>query len=694
MKKRFFLGNAWKTPDRTERIFLISVVLTLCLAVITRHQLLNGFTLLPGDRYDGVISTMILEHWFRFFSGNANWAEVNYYFPYTFTIANTDAYFLNGVAYSPFRLIGLDPFLSAEFANLAIKATGFVGSYLLCQKVFKLSFYWALLTATLFTLSNGMTAHSSRSQLATVAFTPIMALFIWSAANAFLIGNIAKFRRIGLITGLFFGAWCLSCFYMAWFFTLFFSAFTIFGLVNNRSKFFTIKNKFLTSYKSIIFVSGSAFVGLIPFLYAFVPKSLETGVRLYKEAYSWTVPLEGILQVGKENYFFGKFYNIALMHISPAYSPFGEYYNTGFPIVLFILFLLGCIKTLKFKKIGNNDLLSVSLVIATLLTWMLTLNIFGYSMWYFVFHFFPGAKALRVVSTYQIFLALPVCIVAVKYLSTRRLGFISGIFICSLLIFEEINEPLIGLDRRVELDRISLPRLPPKECLSFYTSGWEGQERLGIVGDIYAHNVSAMFIAQVVNIPTINGIASFNPPDWDFANPNNSNYDKRMLYYAGKHGVSGLCKLDLNSKEWMIVEDHDIQNALINIPFFRYSGLKGRVWNIRGLSSFEPWGTWSSDDVVSFEFNMPLPNRFNILLTAHSFGPNINREFEARVGKNGIKFLLNGIDQKKILEFDNPTGSNTLTFIVPSPTSPKDLGLSEDDRKLGIGFVEVEIVGF
>jgi hypothetical protein len=50
---------------------------------------------------------------------------------------------------------------------LVIKSTGFVGAYLLCRKAFSFSFYWAMLAAILFTLSNGMTVHSFRLQLAT-----------------------------------------------------------------------------------------------------------------------------------------------------------------------------------------------------------------------------------------------------------------------------------------------------------------------------------------------------------------------------------------------------------------------------------------------------------------------------------------------------------------------------------------------
>lgn len=690
---KIFNINAWNEPSRYQRVFLTSVFLILCLAVLTRYQLLNGFTLLFGERYDNVITTTILEHWFHFFSGEAIWSEVNYFFPYTLTIAQTDALFLNGLAYLPFRIIGLDQFISAEISGLVIKSIGFVGTYLLCRKVFSFSFYWALLAAILFTLSNGMTVHSSRLQLATVAFSPIMAMLLWSTFRAFLDGNLVKFRRTGLMAGVFFGAWCLTCFYMAWFFTFFFTIFMAVILVRGgRDDFLILKDRLVAHYGSVVFVVGAALISLIPFMYAFIPKSIEGSIRTYSEAHSFVVPLEGVLQVGYENFLFGKFYNSILSYVSPTYSPYGEYYNTGFSIALFLLFLLGCVKTVKHARQNGTDVILPSLVIATLVTWVLSLNFFGHSAWFFVFHLFPGAKALRIVSAYQIFLALPVIIIAVKYLSTLRLGLTVALIVCVLLVSEEINKPPLGLDRLVELDRISLPHLPPRECRVFYTSGWEGQEGLGKVEDMYAHNVSAMFLAQIAKIPTINGFASFNPPDWNFANPNKSDYDERIFYYARKHGITGLCKLDLNSKQWVVVSDFDIKIATIAIPFYKKSGWTAGISNVQGLSSFETRGTWSSSDVVTFEFNAPLPEKFNVHLTAHAFGPNVGKEFVAHVGDSTIKFTLGAADEEKVLEFDNPKRSKILRINVPSPISPKELGLNGDERNLGIAFVELNIV--
>jgi phosphoglycerol transferase len=44
-----------------------------------------------------------------------------------------------------------------------------------------------------------------------------------------------------------------------------------------------------------------------------------------------------------------------------------------------------------------------------------------------------------------------------------------------------------------------------------------------------------------------------------------------------------------------------------------------------------------------------------------------------------------------VLEFSNPTGCKTIEIDVPSPVSQKELGVGPDERKLGIGLIELHI---
>jgi phosphoglycerol transferase len=162
-------------------------------------------------------------------------------------------------------------------------------------------------------------------------------------------------------------------------------------------------------------------------------------------------------------------------------------------------------------------------------------------------------------------------------------------------------------------------------------------------------------------------------------------------------------------KEWiLVIGDHEIVGmplyqismngfALIrasgeNVLDFKKGAWPGIIRKVKGLSTPEPWGTWSKSDVVVFEFAVSLPRKFEIHLVAHAFGPNVDKEFEATVGENFANFTLSSNDQQEIIRLENPTNSNVLRLKIPNAVSPKALELSEDDRKLGIGFVEMKIV--
>jgi hypothetical protein len=696
IKALHFRAQDWRNPGLALRIVLLTVFCLVCLALVGRYQLLNGFTILPGDRYDVVISTTILEHWYHVFTGEATWSEVNYFYPYTRTIAQTDAYFLIGVAYFPFRLAGLDPFLAAEFANFAVRAVGFAGAYLLLRRAFSVSFYWALLAAGLFTLSNSLAAHSSRVQLVSVAFAPVVCLLLWNAIKAFLDGDMARFRRNGLAAGVLYGAWCLTCFYIAWFFTYFFTlSIVVLFIAAGAGVRAQLGRRLLAHFGSVMLVLAGTALAMAPFVYAFLPKSREVGVREYASVYGNTIPWQDVLQVGTDNLMFGRLYNSLLSVISPAYTPVGEYATTGFAPILFVLFLAGCVRLLRqWRKRTMVVLPSVAL--ATLVSWALAMRIKGHSGWYLVYHYFPGAQALNVVAAYQFFLALPVVLIATWYLSTQRMGRPIALLLGALLVTEELTKPYLNLDRPAEIARVTLAAAPPVGCKVFYVSGWEGQDTLGgfpePINNAYAHNVSAMMIAQSIGIPTLNGVASFSPKDWNFALPNREDYDDRVFAYARKHGVRSLCKLDLNSKVWSTVADQDIIDAPDpNHRYYKKEAWPGVIVGEQGLSFAEPWGVWSDGDVVRLEFSTAFPSRFQLRLGAHAFGHNAGKEFVVQVGEAEQRFVPAAQNEERVFEFTNAGGAKTLVLRVPAAVSPKELGMSGDPRRLGIGITELRI---
>ncbi|MEO6596779.1 MAG: glycosyltransferase family 39 protein [Planctomycetota bacterium] len=161
-------------------------------------------------------------------------------------------------------------------------------------------------------------------------------------------------------------------------------------------------------------------------------------------------------------------------------------------------------------------------------------------------------------------------------------------------------------------------------------------------------------------------------------------------------------------KQWvLVIGDHPMQRedyfrvtmdgfVLVRRPSpiavdFRGAAWPGVLSAARGLAPDEGFGRWSVGDVVTLEFVDPLPPKFAMRLLAKAFGPNVGKTFVARVGASAVNFTLGAEPEEKVLLIDNPALSKTLTIEVPKPYSPKELGVSGDERKLGIGLSELQV---
>lgn len=531
-------------------------VLVLSIGIQFRVQLHNGFTVLYGDSYDAAIVVTILEHWFNVLKGLSHWSELYYFYPYTKTLGQTDGYFLIGMIYPFFRLFNVDPFLSAELSNVVVRIIGFASFYLLARRMFKLHHGWALLGAALFIIANNLTAHGQRLQLSTVSFAPIMGLSMWYMVCAIKQRHGGKVLGWGAASGVFLGAWSITCFYITWFF-IYFATFylAILYYLLSRADRSALINDAKAVWKALVGVGAITAASLFPLLHVYLSKSKEVGMRSYESALAHTVPLEGIAQTGKQNYLFGGFYERLLAVVSPGYTGGGEYYNTGIAPILLFLFAVALVCVI-WSKAGKDAVMWRAMAFATVVTWLGVINIGGHSLWYFLYTLFPGAKALNVVGAYQIFLSIPVLMLALKYLSSVQHRLPAGIIclLVGLLVAEELNSGYITLERNKELAKVALHNSPPQGCKSFYVSGWASQDPAAPLSDstsnFYAHNVSAMLIAEMIRLPTLNGIASFSPKDWDFAYPNWPDYDQRMKRYADNHKLTDVCRLELNTLEW------------------------------------------------------------------------------------------------------------------------------------------------
>jgi phosphoglycerol transferase len=127
---------------------------------------------------------------------------------------------------------------------------------------------------------------------------------------------------------------------------------------------------------------------------------------------------------------------------------------------------------------------------------------------------------------------------------------------------------------------------------------------------------------------------------------------------------------------------------------FRRKGLPMFIKDLKGLSAVEANGRWSDANIsstVKIDFFDPLPNQFTLVITGAPFGPNAEKFLTIRIGTKTHRMLIPTSNFELSLPVNLPGELITsIEFIPPQPTSPEEIGLSSDNRKLGIGFRSIQ----
>jgi hypothetical protein len=108
------------------------------------------------------------------------------------------------------------------------------------------------------------------------------------------------------------------------------------------------------------------------------------------------------------------------------------------------------------------------------------------------------------------------------------------------------------------------------------------------------------------------------------------------------------------------------------------------LFGLKGFSGPEAWGRWTEGGEAALILGAPLPPRFDLVLEAKAFGPNAGAPLEIRAGGVVRTLVLGtGLTNERV-PFRDVAPSRTLVFRIPHPVSPREMGLGEDDRRLGI----------
>lgn len=116
------------------------------------------------------------------------------------------------------------------------------------------------------------------------------------------------------------------------------------------------------------------------------------------------------------------------------------------------------------------------------------------------------------------------------------------------------------------------------------------------------------------------------------------------------------------------------------------------VASTSGFSKPEGWGTWTEGEAAEVRFARPLPRSFDLTLrVAAAFGSNRRLPIKVRAGTAEQSFVADREPTEVTLRFRDVGEASALSFDIPKPESPAELGSGADLRKLGIAFVSLAV---
>jgi len=672
---------------------LLGLALLLSLSAVFSTQLLTGFDRLTGDRLDGLIQVSILEHWFNVLRGNAAWDTTNYFYPYRGTLAYNDGYFLYGLVYAGLRAFGLDPFASAEMVNVLLRVLGFVTAYHFARRMLRMAFPWAMLGAALFTLSISTYQQSAHGQILSVALAPGAALLAVRAMQALEAGTARAAFGWGAALALLTSAWLMTAFYMVWLLGFYAAMLLLAVLATSPEVRRRISAVLRRERMTVVAIALFFAVAVVPFLNLYLPKASESGMHSFAALRPYLPKLSDTLRVGPGNLLFGWSDRL----FAPADTTASAERVVGWPPVQLACFLAA-------TWFWRQCCVMRPVLAATGAMYVLTLSVGGVSGWWLVYQAVPGGRAIRVVARAWIILAagpvLCVVLLWLRGLSSRRP--VVAAILATLLVAEQLSSgPNVArLDRPDELQRLNAALPPPARCRTFtvLSARSDDPEAIKTLQTLSA-NVNAMLIAEVANLPTINGISSFNPPDWNAADPSSPSYLGRMGAYAQSHGIDELCGLDLRTRRWY--EDLSRYQPVRLVPTGGLLSLRpneaGGELLGSGWYAPEAWGRWG-EPRATLRF-LPQGGEGELRLTAWALAvPNPPAQTQhVAVMANGrlaATWTLSATPAEYHVLLPPPDDARDaveVAFVVHTPVRPRDEDGAGDSRILGLGLIAVRL---
>lgn len=685
-----------------------------------------------GNRGDARLILYTCEHWYQALLGKASLLSPQSFYPSKGTLAYSDLLLGFAIPYSILRGLGLEMFLSLQIVVIVVNAFSYVACFVLLHKILRLNPLASAAGAAFFAFNSPKFFQLGHIQLQFIGFLPLVLSFIILFARR--AGTISqKWATVYLtLAGLFLNLQLLTAFYHAWFFLLWSFLFLVLALALPKSRPWLLP--VVKKYWLAMLVGGGTFViGFMPFLFVYLP-TLGTG-----DWYSYENVLEMIpewwsfLSMGDGNYVWGWLTTAVRPEPWPIY--WGEL-MVGIGLIPSLAWLLITVwgvwlirprsqpvnSTAAESLAGSQNFRPIFLpvmILATSLFFLLGLK-FGnaHSAWYFVYYAFPGAGAIRAVSRYVIFLALPMSIgftyamdTAIKRVANwnsqpaRVVAVSALVLFAGFGIFEQfgvVKTGATGFSKKTEMKYLTaMAEKLPLDCAAFYVTARRNDPH-----NAFEFQYDAMLISVMTGIPTLNGSSGQFPKEWfGLYAVKDPAYENNVQQWIQRHNITGkVCRLPLNPPveafDGSQVKPTNADSVFVRRHYYDFFGRNPTTeeynrWVSR-LNECQPGACSPSD--VAFEIlqSSPFPERASFIVRLHevAFGRMPTFE-EFNVHLSRLTSLNNSVSndqeakQTFINEFIRMPGFTNRHQVLSDPEFSnklaRDLGVSSLATSVNVG---------
>jgi hypothetical protein len=473
-------------------------------------MLLSGLDRIPTNPGDTRFNHYILEHGYRWLiagSGHQDFWSPPMFYPARNTAAYGDILLTVAPLYWLWRIIGILPDTAFQLWLLTVSSLNYLAAYFFFRKCFDLSSLAASLSAFLFSFASVRVNQIMHPQLLPHFFTVTT---IFAAVQIFKAQQYGAARKTSVCwIALLFGsltAQVYAGFYLGWFLALGLGVTAVWAILlpTCRGPLLLV----LKSYPGEIFVAaGLSALVLAPMTVHYLQTGRELGFRDFAEVSTMLPTWQSWLYLGPDSWFYGWMTRLqAFRHISMEHEQ-----RIGLGLFTSVIVGLGLYQWRQHPAIRLLLLASITLMLVTALLPR------GMTVWKVLFHYMPGAKAIRSVSRVGLVMLVPASLgLAVFVQKWQERVPRWWLMVIGLICILEQGQVVPSYDKHaIRADVAALAERIDPDCRAFLFTPVLGRRSV----PFWKTHLDAMWAQMETDIPTVNGYSGGHPLKWFFNQP-------------------------------------------------------------------------------------------------------------------------------------------------------------------------------